>query len=123
MRVCRHGPVRVLPPTEDRERLLAVIAERNRPLKHVQWRALSLFGRPLARPRSGGARERLAESRSGAGEARATALLIQLAQAIEAKASLKGQNQLHSQGRSGFLPRKGDAVDTLACRPLEARGD
>ena len=26
----------VLPPAEDRERLLAVVADRNRPLKHVQ---------------------------------------------------------------------------------------
>jgi hypothetical protein len=26
----------VLPPTEDRQRLLAIVADRNRPLKHVQ---------------------------------------------------------------------------------------
>jgi hypothetical protein len=26
----------VLPPAEDRERLLAIVADRNRPLKHVQ---------------------------------------------------------------------------------------
>ena len=29
----------VLPPAEDRERLLAIVADRNRPLKHVKRRA------------------------------------------------------------------------------------
>src|SRR5258708_34186208 len=33
----------VLPPTEDRQRLLAIVADRNRPLKHVQRAHIILF--------------------------------------------------------------------------------
>jgi DNA invertase Pin-like site-specific DNA recombinase len=33
----------VLPPAEDRERLLAIVADRNRPLKHVQRAHIILF--------------------------------------------------------------------------------
>src|SRR5258708_2447537 len=33
----------VLPPAEDRERLLAVVADRNRPLKHVQRARIVLY--------------------------------------------------------------------------------
>ena len=33
----------VLPPAEDRERLLAIVADRNRPLKHVKRADIVLF--------------------------------------------------------------------------------
>ena len=33
----------ILPPAEDRERLLAIVADRSRPLKHVQRAKIILF--------------------------------------------------------------------------------
>jgi hypothetical protein len=39
----------VLPPAEDRERLLAIVADRNRPLKHVRRAQIVLCSADLCR--------------------------------------------------------------------------
>ena len=58
----------VLPPAEDRERLLAIVADRNRPLKHVQRADIVLFRPNACLCRKSRGMRASADPRSGAGK-------------------------------------------------------
>ena len=58
----------VLPPAEDRERLLAIVADRNRPLKHVKRADIVLFSAERLSVQEVRGMRASADPRSGAGK-------------------------------------------------------